>query len=98
MEIIRGHGRLTHPETGKDLAEVSYVINNQPPTKTRMGEWSGSLIVTYQHEQSWGLFNAVGENLKLKLDDGRSGKIIVSHWTPVPPDSPAQFIGTGPLE
>jgi len=60
MEIIRGQGRLTHPKTGERLAEVSYVINNRLPTNMRLGEWSGNLVVRRKHNQSWDLFNELG--------------------------------------
>jgi hypothetical protein len=98
MEIIRGKGKLTDPESGKVLAEVSCVINHQPPTKMRMGDWSGSLVIIKKHEKSWDLFNELGDNLNLKLEDGRSGIIIITHWTPIPTDSPAQFTGSGPFK
>jgi len=98
MEIIRGQGRLTHPETREGLAKVSYVINNRPPTNMRLGEWSGNLVVRRKYNQSWDLFNELGNDMKLELDDGRSGKIIVTNWSPVPSDSPARFVGNGALE
>lgn len=98
MEIIRGRGRLTHPVTDDGLADVSYVINHQPPTKSRMGEWSGSIRILQKYNDAWDLFDQLGEDMNLELEDGRSGRIIVNHWTPIPSDSPAQFVGNGPLK
>jgi len=98
VATIEGNGTLTLPESGKLLANVSYMVNHIPPTKERFGEWTGSLVVTQKHGDGWDIFDEVGEALYLELEDGRKGKIIVTHWRPTSTNSVVQFDGTGPLE
>lgn len=100
MSTFTAEGKLSLPETGREIASVSCTIFLRKPTESERGEWYGTLIVTAGRREFQRAYFQQGEGeFVLKLNDGREGRIIITN-VPVTPEGigAVSFLGSGSLK
>ena len=79
-QTLTGLGRIRRLDTNMFLAEVNCWIKILPSDKDNFGVWYGNYQLTENDDAKNYEFATVGTVLKLELEDGRNGEIVLTDF------------------
>ena len=95
MERIKQKGKLYLLGNDDPAAEVECQITTDIDRRTQLRTWRGTLQILKEYESIRPL---TSQDFKLQLEDGRSGKILITHHRIGTWGETISFQGSGPLE
>ena len=95
MERIKQKAKLYLLGSDDPAAEVECLITTDIDGRTRLRTWRGTLQMLKEYQS---IHPLTSQEFKLQLQDGRSGKILITHHRTGSWGETISFRGSGPLE